>query len=139
MGLDHLEGLEELCIPGTRVMLCELPFRGLTGGMTETFERLLEDREIVPVLAHVDRYEPTTIENLFSMGINGQLNAEPLSHRFHRRRLLPWIDRGQIVALGSDIHGTAIGYSQYLKAVDFLGPRFDAIEERVRELLKDAL
>ena len=139
VGLDHLEGLEELCIPGTRVMLCELPFRGLTGGMTETFERLLEDREIVPVLAHVDRYEPTTIENLFSMGINGQLNAEPLSRRFHRRRLLPWIDRGQIVALGSDIHGTAIGYSQYLKAVDFLGPRFDAIEERVRELLKDAL
>lgn len=139
VGLDHLDGLEELCIPGTRVMLCELPFRGLTGGMTETFERLLEDREIVPVLAHVDRYEPTTIENLFGLGISGQLNAEPLSHRFHRRRLLPWIDRGNIVALGSDIHGTQIGYSQYLKAVDFLGERFNTIEERVRELLKDAL
>ncbi len=138
VGLDHLDGLEELCIPGTRVMLCELPFRGLTGGMTETFERLLED-DIIPVLAHVDRYEPSTIENLFSMGLTGQLNAEPLSRRFHRRRLLPWIDRGQIVALGSDIHGTQIGYSQYLKAVDFLGERFQTIEARVRELLKDAL
>ena len=139
VGLDHLEELEALCIPGTRVMLCELPFRGLPSGMTETFERLMEERDIVPVLAHVDRYDPTVIENLFGLGIQGQLNAEPLSRRFHRRRLLPWIDRGQIVALGSDIHGTAIGYSQYLKAVDFLGPRFDAIEERVRELLKDAL
>ena len=139
VGLDHLDGLEELCIPGTNVMLCELPFRGLTAGMTETFQRLMEDREINPVLAHVDRYDPTVIENLFGIGLKGQLNAEPFSRHFHRRRLLPWIDRGQIVALGSDIHGTETGYSQYLKAVEFLGDRFDTIEERVRELLKDAL
>lgn len=138
VGLDHLEGLERLCIPGTRVMLCELPFHGLERGMTETFERLL-DLGIQPVLAHVDRYDPTVINNLLGMGLTGQLNAEPLSHRLHRRRLLPWIDRGSIVALGSDIHGTEIGYSQYRKAVDFLGPRADEIESRVRRLLKDAL
>ncbi len=139
VGLDHLEGLEELCIPGTNVMLCELPFHSLPGGMTETFERMVEERGICPVLAHVDRYDPTVINNLFGMGLSGQLNAEPLSHRFHRRRLLPWIDRGNIVALGSDIHGTEIGYSQYLKAVDFLGPRAEEIESRVRALLKPAL
>ena len=138
VGLDHLEGLEALCVPGTRVMLCELPFRGLPGGMTETFERLM-DGGIVPVLAHVDRYDPTVINNLFGMGLLGQLNAEPLSRRFHRRRLLPWIDGGSIVALGSDIHGTEIGYSQYLKAVDFLGPRAGTIEARTRELLRDVL
>ena len=139
VGLDHLEGLERLCVSGTRVMLCELPFRGLTAGLSETFERLTEDWGIVPVLAHVDRYDPTDIENLFSQGLVGQLNAEPLSHRFRRRRFLPWIDRGQIVALGSDIHGTAVGYSQYLKAVDFLGPRAREIDARTRRLLQDAL
>ena len=139
VGLDHLDGLEELCIPGTRVMLCELPFRSLPGGMTETFERLVEDWEITPILAHVDRYDPSVIENLFGIGLKGQLNAEPFSRHFHRRRLLPWIDRGQIVALGSDIHGTEIGYTQYLKAVEFLGDRFQTIESRVRALLKDAL
>ena len=139
VGLDHLEGLEELCIPGTRVMLCELPFRSLTEGMTETFLRLMEEREIVPVLAHVDRYDPTVIENLFGVGLQGQLNAEPFIHRFRRRRLLPWIDRGRITALGSDIHGTAVGYDQYRRAVEFLGPRFDAIEARARALLQDAL
>ena len=51
----------------------------------------------------------------------------------------PWIDRGNIVALGSDIHGTEIGYSQYLRAADWLGERMDSIEQRVRELLRDAL
>jgi protein-tyrosine phosphatase len=139
VGLDHLDGLEELCIPGTNVMLCELPFRGVITGLTDTFERLLDDRGICPVLAHVDRYDPVVINNLFGMGLLGQLNAEPFTHRFRRRRLLPWIDRGHIVALGSDIHGTEIGYSQYIKARDFLGGRFDTIEARARELLKDVL
>lgn len=139
VGLDHLDGLEELCIPGTNVMLCELPFRAYSNGLTDTFERLLDERGICPVLAHVDRYEPNCIENLFGMGLLGQLNAEALNHRMHRRRFLPWIDRGNIVALGSDIHGTEIGYSQYLRAADWLGERMDSIEQRVRELLRDAL
>lgn len=139
VGLDHLDGLEELCVPGTRVMLCELPFHSLPSGMTETFERLMEDREIIPVLAHVDRYDPTIIENLFGLELLGQLNAEPFCHRFRRRRLLPWIDRGNIVALGSDIHGTEIGYSQYRKAVEYLGDRFRRIDARARELIKAAL
>ena len=138
VGLDHLEGLWELCVPGTDVMLCELPFRSSPSGLVETFERMM-DLGIRPVLAHVDRYDPTWIENLFGLGLQGQLNAEPLSQHFHRRRLLPWIDRGHIVALGSDIHGVEIGYSQYRKAVDFLGDRADVIETRVRRLLKDAL
>ena len=139
VGLDHLEGLERLCIPGTSVMLCELPFRGLPTGLSDTFERMMDDRGLIPVLAHVDRYEPSVIDNLFSMGLSGQLNAEPLTRPFHRRRLLPWIDRGSIVALGSDIHGIKIGYTQYLKAAEYLGSRFDRIDTRVRALLKNAL
>ena len=139
VGLDHLDGLEELCVPGTRVMLCELPFHSLPAGITETFERLMEDWEIVPVLAHVDRYDPVVIENLFGLGLLGQLNAEPFIHRFRRHRLLPWIDQGRIVALGSDIHGTEIGYTQYRKAVDYLGERFRIIDARARELIKAAL
>lgn len=138
VGLDHLDGLWELCIPGTDVMLCELPFRSAPSGLAETFERMM-DLGIRPVLAHVDRYDPTWIDNLFAMGLSGQLNAEPLSKPFHRRRLLPWIDNGQIVALGSDIHGTEIGYSQYRKAVEYLGDRAGLIERRVRALLQDAL
>lgn len=138
VGLDHLEGLEQLCVSGTNVMLCELPFCSVPGGLTETFERLV-DLGIRPVLAHVDRYDPTIIENLLGMGLLGQLNAEPLSKHFGRRRLLPWIDQGSIVALGSDIHGTDVGYSQYSKAVEYLGRRADTIESRVRKLLAAAV
>lgn len=137
VGLDHLDGLEELCVPGTDVMLCELPFRSYPGGLTDTFARMQDDG-ISPILAHVDRYDPTRIDNLFAMGIQGQLNSEPFCHHLHRRRLLPWIDQGSVVALGSDIHGTEIGYTQYRKAVDYLGRRAETVERRVRALLQSA-
>lgn len=139
VGLDHLEGMEQLCIPGTKVMLCELSFRGVTAGLTETFERMMDDWSLEPVLAHVDRYDPRWIDNLFSLGLQGQLNAEPLCRYFGRRRLLPWIDSGSIVALGSDIHMTDVGYSQYTKAVTYLGTRARIIDKRARRLLAGAL
>lgn len=136
VGLDHLNGLEALCIPGTKVILAELPFRSYPGGLTETFTRLMEERELEPVLAHVDRYDPARIDNLFSMGLRGQLNAEPLSRHFGWRRFLRWIDDGFIVALGSDIHGTAVGYTQYLKARARLAGRAGVIERRTNQLLR---
>ena len=137
VGLDHLEALEDLCVSGTRVLLCELPFRGYASGLTETLQRLMEERDLTPVLAHVDRYDPRLIETLFDLGLLGQLNAEGLCRPLRRRRYLPWIDRGHIVALGSDIHGVDEGYTRYLRAADFLGPRLETIETRVRALLAE--
>ena len=139
VGLDHLDGVEQLCIPGTRVMLCELSFRGVSSGVTETFERMTDGLELDPILAHVDRYDPVWIDNLFAMGLRGQVNAEALCRHFGRRRLLSWIDSGSIVALGSDIHMTEVGYSQYTKAVDYLGAKARTVEKRVRKLLSGAM
>ena len=139
VGLDHLQGMEELCIPGTRVMLAELPMRGSPVGLTETFLRLMEEKRIDPILAHVDRYDPAHIENFFSMGLRGQVNASALCRLFGRRRLIGWIDGGFIHALGSDIHGTEIGYSEYLKARAYLGARADRLERRMKRLLAGAL
>ena len=42
VGLDHLDGIDELCISGTDVILSELSFRGYAGNMGETFERMLD-------------------------------------------------------------------------------------------------
>lgn len=138
VGLDHLENIEELCVSGTPVMLSELSLRGYQSGITETFERMQDDG-LSPILAHVDRYDPKLIENLFSMGLKGQLNAEALIHRWCRRRYLNWIDGGFISALGSDIHGVEIGYTQYIGARAALGSRADRVDRSAAELLKNAV
>ncbi len=139
VGLDHLKQLDQLCIRGTDTILLELPFHGYQSGLTETFQRLLESGRFNPVLAHVDRYDAELMNRLFQLGLSGQLNSEPFTRLLGRHRLTRWIDEGAIVALGSDIHGTQIGYTQYLKAVRYLDRRAAVIEDRVAEYLDGAV
>ena len=137
VGLDHLDGIEALCISGTNVILSELSFRGYAGNMGETFERMLDDG-LNPILAHVDRYETKLINNYFSLGLFGQVNADALTRRFGKRTLLQWIDEGLILALGSDIHGASDGYAPYTKARAILGERGDRLDAATKQLLSGA-
>lgn len=134
-GLDHMEGLEQLCIQGTNVLLLELGFRAWSQEIKETLLRIYEDNKFVPVLAHIDRYNPEKIDELLSAGIYAQLNAEAFCRLFGKKQLISWVDNGSVVALGSDIHGTAIGYKQYLKAKDYLKERFHTVMQRTCEMI----
>ncbi len=135
VGLEHLSGVHELCVSGTDVILLELSHRGYVHGLDETFEALL-DLGMTLLLAHVDRYDPSLIARLFSQGLLGQLNAEALCRLRRRGLYRGWIDAGHIRALGSDIHGTDVGYAEYLRALRVLGPRADTLERRMRKLLE---
>ena len=119
------------------MILSELSFRGYAGNMGETFERMMDDG-LNPILAHVDRYETTLIENYFSLGLFGQVNAEAITRRFGRRTLLQWIDEGLILALGSDIHGANDGYAPYTKARAILADRGDRLDAATEDLLSGA-
>ncbi len=136
VGLEHLSGVEELCVDGSDAILLELPRSRYPHGLDETFEAL-RDVGLIPVLAHVDRYDPELITRLFSAGLLGQINADALCRLHHRRIYQRWIDGGFIRALGSDIHGTDVGYSEYLHALRVLGPRAETLEHRMRVLLED--
>ena len=105
-GIDHLEGIEKLCIRGTNTLLLELPFSGYSREYTYTVERLLGNGFNV-VLAHADRYERSIIQSLLPLGVKLQLNASSLVgfNKLKNRYLFDWANRGLVVALGSDIHG----------------------------------
>ncbi len=136
-GLDHMEGLEKLCVNGTDVLLLELGFRSWTKEVKETVLRIQEDGRFYPVLAHVDRYQPEQIDELLSSGIHAQLNADAFCRLLGKGRLCRWIDTGSVVALGSDIHGTAVGYKQYLKAKAYLKDRFSTVMDRTKKLIDE--
>lgn len=137
-GLEHMEGLEQLCICGTTVILLELPYRNWSHAVFETVLKLQEDPRYTPVLAHVDRYAPEIIEELFDIGVAGQLNAEGLCRLMGRRRLLGWAAQGRIAALGSDIHGTKTGYKPFQKALRRLGENGARIMAASEALLSSA-
>ena len=140
-GLENMEGLSDLCVEGTRVLLLEMPFtqRDWDRSLYHTV-REIRRMDILPVLAHVDRYPRTVIETMFEQGMIGQLNAVSLHRLIKPRHLLRWIDEGHIVALGSDLHGCdPAAYRPFEKFVRTDPASAEAIMERTQELLKDAV
>lgn len=140
-GLEKMEGLRELCVEGTNVLLLEMPFthkdweRPLYRTVSE-----IQKMGIHPVLAHVDRYPVASVENLFEMGLYGQLNCDSLTKFIKPRHLLRWMDDGHIVALGSDLHGCdPKSYAPYRKVMVRMTDRARRIMRTTETLLRNAV
>ena len=107
--LERMPELDELCIDGTSVILLEMPFTKWSDAVLDTVGAI-RDGGFTVIFAHLDRYVPEAAEALFALGMKGQLNLSALGTRnpWKRKRLMRWIDNGDIVAVGSDIHTTAV-------------------------------
>lgn len=104
-GLENFEGLESLCIEGTRTLLLELPFSEFREAYSDTVKKIIGLGYDV-LLAHVDRYPARDIEKLIDVGVKHlQINAESIDKLFKPKHILKWVREGLVVALGSDIHG----------------------------------
>ncbi len=137
-GIEEMEGLERLAVEGTRVILLEMPFRHWSERLLDAVTGIAE-RGLIPVLAHVDRYEKEDVLRLMRRGIRIQLNAEPLARLLGKRRLAPYLESQLLVALGSDLHGAKKkGYAHFLKMQKRLGARTGEIFSKTEELLAGA-
>jgi protein-tyrosine phosphatase len=139
-GLENMEGLERLCVEGTDVLLLEMPFTHDTWD-NEMFKTVHEMKKkgYRIVLAHVDRYPADLIEEMFDMGVQGQINVGSLNKLFKPKQLMRWIDEGSIVALGSDLHGCdPKAYAPFTKVAASLGERAERIMRTTEALLRGA-
>ena len=119
-GIENMDGIERLCIEGTRTVLLELPFSDFSPAYKTSAQRLIS-RGIDVVLAHADRYDPKNIDTILPTGARIQLNANALSGIIVRPSVKRWIVGGSVVALGSDIHGRdESAYKKFVKATDRL-------------------
>ncbi len=138
-GINRMDGLEQLCVEGTDVLLLEMPFSEWTQDTVETVYELIDDGRFRVVMAHIDRYAPVQVNKLLEYGAKAQLNAEAFKGLFSASKFKHCIDCGDVVALGSDIHGTDVGYSEFQKARKRLGDRFDLIMDRTAELIGERI
>ncbi len=135
LGLDRIENLDQLCVQGTNVLLLELPPNFSVRKFDQTIDALLFGRKLTVVLAHIDRYPELHIDFLLDMGCVAQINASALCRIRSSRRCSRWLQGDSLVALGSDIHGTDMGYHEFLKAKKRLGSNYGAIMSRTELLL----
>ena len=140
--LNAMNGLPNLCIRGTRVLLLELPLEKLRDGHYDTVEALISDGYTV-VLAHIDRYLKQFsegIDELLDMGALAQVNA----HSLHNHSVLKIIKRylsenDNICALGSDLHGADEKLCRHFaKSKKILGDDFERIMSKTSKLLYEA-
>ena len=135
-GLEKMPRMGSLTVEGTDLLLVEMPYDRWDAALLDTLDMIRAERGLIPLLAHVDRYNADETEALLADGYMGQLNLEGLSGIFGRRRLTKWAEKGYISALGSDIHGVSVGYRHLKKAKSALGSElFDAIMARSARLL----
>ncbi len=140
-GIDHLEGIEKLCINGTNTLLLELPFSDYRDDYTQTVERLLQ-KDLNVVLAHADRYPHRVIETLIPLGVKLQLNASAVVgfNRLKNSHLFDWMSRGVVLAFGSDIHGRDSGaYHRLRKAFASAGDFSEFITEQSIKIWNQAV
>lgn len=137
-GMHEMEGLDQLTVRGTNVLLLEMPTTAWNRGLLDTVEEIRE-AGFHPVMAHIDRYPMQEVKKLLARGLSVQLNATAFSGLFGGKVYRQLIGDGSVVALGSDLHGSdPAGYNPFLKALKRLGPEADEVFARTATLLQGA-
>lgn len=107
-GIGQADGIERLCIPGTNLMLLEMPFVPWSERNLYEVELLL-NRGIQPIIAHLERFysfqtRRSAIDRLLEMPVYIQINGGSLLHWQKRARSLNLFREGYAHLLGSDCH-----------------------------------
>ena len=113
-GISAAEGIENLCVEGTRVLLLEMPFAPWTDKVISDVAALVHDRDFKVVLVHIERYlaykgQEEKLMQLAQIPVTFQVNAESLlgSSFFEKRgsqKLIKWFETGFVQLMGSDCH-----------------------------------
>ncbi|MDF2544873.1 MAG: hypothetical protein K0S47_4591 [Herbinix sp.] len=106
--LFHYHDLSKLCIEDTRYLLLELPYlKKLDSKILDDISRLLDYYNIIPIIAHIERYHAIRrkqIKTLIKMGCMIQLNTGAILNKRTRKKALQYIKKEYINVIGSDCH-----------------------------------
>lgn len=136
-GLDKLEGLELLCIKGTKTLLIEMPDPNWSEALLESLDDVRKLGYDI-VVAHVDRYGKENAEMLINEGYAVQLNADSVCSFGKSRMCVDFAKREYVFAVGSDTHVSSKGLPQYkkmCKAAGTLSNNLELINSRMLRLI----
>lgn len=105
----NLDCIEDFCISGTKYILLEMPFDTWTGYTFQALEYLYTERNITPVIAHLERYlifqkDLKFIQKLKETHSLVQINSEFLLNKYTKRKALSLIKKGVVNFIASDAH-----------------------------------
>lgn len=107
--LLEYNNIDNLCIEGTNYILIELPcFSKLDNDIFNMIQTIINDYQIIPIIAHIERYKPLKIKHvnqLINMGCLIQVNASSFFDK-NSRKVKKLAKKGLIDFIGSDCHNS---------------------------------
>lgn len=139
--------LEKLCIEGTNLLLLELPYHKWNDWHFQEVYRIMAERDLSPVMAHIERYlrrpkDLSKIDQLISFGARFQINANSFLHFNGRRIIRALAAEGLVGAIGSDAHGVKFRSADVARAMNkfadkFGDPFIDYLYNKTSKLLSE--
>lgn len=111
-GLAEMQGLEYLCITGTKVLLIEFSTRHHPPFASDVFYRL-QTLGFIPLMAHIERFpwlrkDPDFLYDMVCGGAYAQVNADSIiSDREGYSFIKKMLKFGLVHCIGSDTHNTS--------------------------------
>ncbi|HKK96005.1 MAG TPA: CpsB/CapC family capsule biosynthesis tyrosine phosphatase [Anaerovoracaceae bacterium] len=147
--MSNHEGLDKLCIEGTKYMLLEMPFARWQKSHVEEVDKIYINRGIIPIIAHIERYiefqkGTQYVNELLDLNVLIQINSEILKKKNFVKKHLSFIIDNEVYLLGSDCHnmeGRAPNMdiaSKYMKK-KFKNDKLKQIDLLGEEVLKNAI
>ncbi len=107
-GISRLEGLCELCLEHSSLLLLEMPMMRWSEYIINELTELCGRGDITVVIAHMERYmklqSKKCLKHLLKSGSLFQLNADFFLSPFTRRKALSMLACGDASFIGSDCH-----------------------------------
>ena len=117
-----MPNLEKLCIENTSYMLLEMPIGIAWKPWVYASIDEMRDRGIEPILAHIERYDPKSLERVFDYDVKTQINGRSLFNGFFaRRKIMSYVNEKSVHFIGSDVHTDGKQYEYLAKAAKLLG------------------
>lgn len=124
-----LPDLEKLCIEGTSYILIEMPYSYWSDWVYQAIDKIIVERNLTPVIAHVERYtpiidDPNKMLRLLSFGVIAQINAPSIVEHKLRKLSLKLIESNMVHVIGSDTHNDVERAPNILKAYEIIAKKF---------------
>lgn len=131
-----MENLSRLCLANTNLLLLEMPFARWGRDILKTVQQLAARGDLQIVLAHAERYHPEDVLILTQSGVYVQVNADAFCKCLHGSKWRSMLSRGEIWAVGSDIHGLHTGYKDWKKCKKIAGSGWESMMEKLQSLMR---
>ncbi len=104
--LSEVENIEKLAIEGTDYILIEMPFSTWQDGMFDYLYTLIAQKNLVPIIAHVERYYQNEREfkKLEKLEVYFQVNAPAFLDRGDKKNANKLLKSKKIHLIGTDTH-----------------------------------